>query len=56
MIKEKVDFHPSVVIATSSEQKDLFCSRYDDTYPFWLYRNAYNLIGGNPKKNVDRIS
>lgn len=54
MIKEKVDFHPSVVIVTNSEQEDLFCSKYDDSYPIWLYRNTYNLIGGNPRKDMDR--
>ena len=53
MTKEKIDFHPSVVIVTNPEQEELFCSRYDDTYPFWLYRNAYNLNGGNPKKDID---
>ncbi|MBI2628997.1 hypothetical protein HYW74_02865 [Candidatus Pacearchaeota archaeon] len=48
MDKLKARYHSPVVIIGSQTSDNLFMSRYDDGYPFNLYRGAFNPFGGNP--------
>ena len=51
MDKLKARYHSPVVIIGSQTSDKLFMSRYDDGYPFTLYRGAFNPFGGNPTVN-----
>ena len=48
MDKIQARYHSPVVIISSLTTDNLFMSRYDDGYPFTLYRRAFNPFGGNP--------
>lgn len=48
LLNRKVDFHPSVLIVSSSESKEFLFGSYDMTYPLVPFRGAVNFIGGNP--------
>ena len=48
-MKQKLDAHPSVLIAYSNKAKKILLNVYDAGYPKTVYRGSVNLIGGNPK-------
>ncbi len=54
MPKERLDCHPSVVVAYSAMEKKFLMSIYDEGYPRKAYRLSANNIGGNPEAE-DRI-
>lgn len=49
MSKQRLDAHPSVVIAYSPKVEKLLMSVYDEGYPRKAYRLSANNIGGNPE-------
>ena len=51
MDKIQARYHSPVVIISAPVSRELFMSRYDDGYPFTLYRGAFNPFGGNPTVN-----